>query len=45
MTFKEQLHRIVNELPEEDAIEQMQYRLYALLKVQKGLPMTRSRLR
>ena len=40
MTVKEQLHRIVDELPEEDAIEEMQYRLYVLRKVRRGLAAT-----
>jgi hypothetical protein len=37
MTVKEQLHKIVDELPEEDAVEEMQYRLYVMRKVKKGL--------
>ena len=37
MTVKEQLHRIVDELSEVDAIEEMQYRLYVLRKVQRGV--------
>lgn len=37
MTVKEQLHKIVDELPEEDTVEEMQYRLYVLRKLQNGL--------
>jgi predicted transcriptional regulator len=37
MTVKEQLHKLVDELPEDDAVEEMQYRLYVLRKVQRGL--------
>jgi len=37
MTVKDQLHKIVDELPEDDAIEAMQYRLYVLQKVRQGL--------
>jgi hypothetical protein len=37
MTLKEQLHKIVDDLPGEDTIEAMQYRLYVLQKVRRGL--------
>jgi hypothetical protein len=37
MTVKEQLHKIVDELPEDGTIEAMQYRLYVLQKVKQGL--------
>jgi hypothetical protein len=37
MTVKEQLHKIVDELPEDGTIEAMQYRLYVLQKVRQGL--------
>ena len=30
MTVKEQLHKLVDELPDDDAVEEMQYRLYVL---------------
>jgi hypothetical protein len=37
MTVKEQLHKLVDELPDDDAVEEMQYRLYVLRKLQRGL--------
>jgi hypothetical protein len=37
MTVKEQLHKLVDELPDEDPVEEMQYRLYVMKKVEKGL--------
>lgn len=37
MTVKEQLHKLVDDLPEDDAVEEMQYRLYVMRKVEKGL--------
>ncbi len=41
MTLKEQLHRLVDTLPDakpnEEAIEELQYRIYVLDKVQRGL--------
>jgi predicted transcriptional regulator len=37
MTVKDQLHKIVDELPEKDALEEMQYRLYVMRKVERGL--------
>jgi hypothetical protein len=37
MTVKEQLHKLVEELPDEDPVEEMQYRLYVMRKVEKGL--------
>ena len=39
MSIKEQLHRLVDSLPEDkdlEAIEEMQYRLYVLEAVRKG---------
>ncbi len=40
MTVKEQIHKIVDELPDDDehaALEEMQHRLYVLRKVRRGL--------
>jgi len=37
MTVKEQLHKLIAELPDQGAVEEMQYRLYVLRKVQNGL--------
>ena len=37
MTVKEQLHKLVDELPDEDPVEEMQYRLFVMKKVEKGL--------
>jgi hypothetical protein len=37
MNVKEQLHKLVDELPDDDAVEEMQYRLYVLRKLQRGL--------
>jgi len=37
VTEKEQLHRLIDSLSEEDAIEEMQYRLYVLWKIKRGL--------
>lgn len=37
MTVKDQLHKIVDELPDSDAVEEMQYRLYVMRKVERGL--------
>lgn len=40
MTIKEQIHRLVDSLPDDadiDAVEEMHHRLYVLEKVRKGL--------
>ena len=40
MTLKEHIHKLVDELPEgspDETLEAMQYRLYVLRKVQRGL--------
>ena len=37
MTVKEKLHRLVDELPEDNLVEEMQRRLYVLRKVERGL--------
>ncbi len=37
MTVKEQLHKIVDELTDDNPVEELGYRLYVLRKLQKGL--------
>lgn len=37
MTVKEQLHKLVDELPDDNPVEAMQHRLYVMRKVAKGL--------
>ena len=37
MTVKEQLHKLVDELPDDNPVEAMQHRLYVMRKVEKGL--------
>lgn len=37
MTVKEQLHQLVDQLPDEGTIEELQRRLYVLRKVERGL--------
>jgi predicted transcriptional regulator len=37
MTVKEELRRIVDELPDDCTFEDVQYRLYVLEKIRKGL--------
>ena len=36
MTLKQQLHELIDSLPEDNAIEELQYRLYVMRKVEKA---------